>query len=337
MVVKIALNGFGRIGRTFMRAALMDKEFMEKFEVAAINDLADPQTLLTLFKYDSIHGVLKHGVKIEGENLVLNGKKIRMLAERDVSNVPWKELGVEIVLEATGIFRDRASAEEHIKAGAKKVVISAPAKGEDISLVPGVNMEKYDREKHNIISMCSCTTNCLAPVAKVLNDEFGLKKGFMTTIHAYTNDQRLHDFPHKDLRRARAAAVSIIPTTTGAAKAIGLAIPELKGKLDGISMRVPIPDGSIVDLVCELEKEVTAEEINAAMKKAAEGSLKGVLEYTEDPIVSIDVIGNPHTSIFDATSTTVMGETGTFVKILSWYDNEWGFSAKLVDLIKFIA
>ena len=336
MVIRIGINGFGRIGRTFFRAALKDKTFQEKFQVVAINDLTDAKTLAYLLKYDSIHGVLEGDIRWEEDTVVINDQKITVLKIPKPEQLPWEELDVDIVLESTGRFRDRESAEKHLKAGAKKVIISAPAKDPDVTLVLGVNEDIYDPEKHHIISMASCTTNCLAPMVKVLHENFGVKRGFMTTCHAYTNDQRLLDFPHKDLRRARAANLSIVPTTTGAAIAIGLVVPELAGKLDGIALRVPVANGSITDLVAELEREVTREEVNEAFKKASEGKLKGILQYTEDPIVSIDIIGNPHSCIIDGLSTRVLGEKDTMVKILGWYDNEWGYSCRLVDLLKFI-
>lgn len=333
-MIKVGINGFGRIGRIFFRSALQDKEFNERFEVVAVNDITNTKTLAHLLKYDSIHGVLDAKIEAKENSIVVNGKEIKVLCEKDPANLPWKDLGVEIVLESTGLFRKRADAEKHLKAGAKKVVISAPGKQPDTTLIPGINADVYDPEKHNIISMASCTTNCLAPMVKVLNKNFGIKKGFMTTCHAYTNDQRVLDLPHKDLRRARACNLSIIPTTTGAAKAIGEVIPEVAGKLDGIALRVPVGDGSIIDLVVELEKEVTKEEINSAFKKASEEELKGILQYTEEPLVSVDVIGNPYSCIFDSLSTMVIG--GNVVKVLGWYDNEWGYSVRLVDLIKYI-
>ncbi len=331
MTIKVGINGFGRIGRLVFRAALLDPGV----EVVAVNDLTDAKTLAHLVKYDSVHGRLA-GVEA-GENcFYVNGKEFKVLAERDPGALPWGELGVDVVVESTGFFTDALKAHAHIDAGAKKVIISAPAKNEDITIVLGVNDKDYDPAKHHVISNASCTTNCLAPFTKVLADEFGVKRAFMNTIHSYTNDQRILDFPHSDLRRARAAAVSIIPTSTGAAKAIGLVLPELKGKVDGMSMRVPTPDGSVVDLVAELGRDVTVEEINAAMKKAADGPMKGYLEYCADPIVSIDVVGNPASSVFDSLQTMVMGGTGNFVKCVSWYDNEWGYSNRVVDLVKLV-
>jgi len=325
--MKVGINGFGRIGRLVFRAARnSDVEFV------GINDITDAKTLAHLLKYDSVHGQYPGDVS-HGENAItVDGKKIPISAERDPASLPWKALGAEIVLECTGLFRTREAAQKHIDAGAKKVIISAPAKGHDGTFIPGINCKGYDKSKHHVISIGSCTTNCLAPVAKVLMDNFGIVKGFMTTIHSYTMDQRTLDAPHKDLRRARAAAVSMIPTTTGAAKAISEVIPELKGKMDGCAIRVPTPDGSMVDLAVILEKEVTADEINAAMKKAAatEG-LSRALEYCEDPIVSCDVIGNPHGSIFDSAMTAAQGN---FAKVFSWYDNEWGFCNRMIDMMK---
>ncbi len=331
MPTKIAINGFGRIGRLIFKIAQSDPEL----EVVAINDLTDAKTLAHLLKYDSVHGRYPLPVKAEGDVLVAGDLRVKVLAERDPSQLPWAELGVEIAVESTGVFRKRAQIEMHLKAGAKKVLLSVPAKDEiDNTIVLGVNDDDL-RPEDKIVSNASCTTNCLAPVVKVLNDKFGVKHGLMTTIHAYTNDQRLLDLPHSDLRRARAAAVSMIPTTTGAAIAVGKVIPELNGKLDGMSMRVPTSDGSIVDFVADLKTNVTVEEVNAAFKEAAEGPMKGVLEYCEDPIVSIDIVDNPHSSIFDSLSTSVM--EGNMVKILSWYDNEFGYSSRAVDVIKKMA
>lgn len=337
MTVKIAINGFGRIGRLFFRAALKDKDFERMFEVVAVNDITDSKTLAHLLKYDSVFSVLEDDVRAKESALAVKGKEIKVLAEKDPVKLPWKSMNVEYVLESTGLFTDREGASKHLLAGARKVVVSAPAKNPDVTIVIGVNENLYDPKKHNILSMASCTTNCLAPIAKVLNDKFGIEQGFVTTCHAYTNDQRLLDLPHKDLRRARAAALSIIPTTTGAAKAVAEVIPELKGKLDGLALRVPVPDGSINDFVVVLKKEVTKEEVNAVLKAASETNLKGVLQYIEDPIVSADIIGNPHSSIADGLSTNVIGGRGRMVKVLSWYDNEWGFSCRLVDLLKLMA
>ncbi len=330
MAVKVGINGFGRIGRLFLRASLNSKDF----EIAAINDLTDSKTLAHLLKYDSVHGIFKADVTHSENSISVNGKEVKIFAVTDPEKLPWKDLGVEIVLESTGRFTDKASASKHITAGAKWVIISAPAKDPDATVCMGVNEETIDPSKHKIISNASCTTNCLAPLAKVLHQEFGIVKGSMTTIHSYTNDQRILDLPHKDLRRARAAAVSMIPTTTGAAKAVGLVLPELKGKLDGMSMRVPTPNVSVVDLVAELKKNVTAEEVNAALKKAAEGKLKGILQYTDEPLVSIDFNGNEHSSIVDASVTKVI--EGNLVKVLAWYDNEVGYSTRLRDLTTYI-
>ncbi|UCD94670.1 MAG: type I glyceraldehyde-3-phosphate dehydrogenase [Candidatus Zixiibacteriota bacterium] len=326
MAVKIGINGFGRIGRLVFRAARKSN-----VEVVGINDITDAATLAHLLKYDSIHGKYQGNVGYDDNRLIVDGKPIPVMAERDPASLPWSVLGADIVIESTGLFRDKVSAGKHIAAGAKKVLISAPAKQPDGTFVPGVNDSEYDKGKHHIISIGSCTTNCLAPVARVLLDNFGIEKGYMTTIHAYTNDQRILDLPHKDLRRARAAALSMIPTTTGAAKAISEVIPQLKGKLDGGAIRVPTPDGSLVDLVVILERDASVDEINNAMKTAANGPMKGILEYTEDEIVSVDVIGNPHSSVFDSKKTMAMGK---FAKIFSWYDNEWGFSCRMLDMIR---
>ena len=324
--MKVAINGFGRIGRLTFRNLLQN----ENVEVVAINDLTDNDTLAHLLKYDSAHGRFPGEVSVEGESITVNGQKIAALSERDPEKLPWGDMGVDIVLESTGIFRDEAGAGKHLTAGAKKVIISAPAKGGIKTIVLGVNDDTLTGEE-KILSNASCTTNCLAPMAKVLHESFGgIQKGFITTIHAYTADQRLQDAPHSDLRRARAAAINIVPTTTGAAKAVGLVLPDLKGRLDGNAVRVPTITGSITDLTCVLGREVTAEEVNQAMKKASEGPMKGILEYTEDPIVSSDIIGNPHSSVFDALSTNV---NGNMVKVLSWYDNEAGYSARTADLI----
>ncbi len=326
--MKIAINGFGRIGRLVMRAGWDNRNL----DFVAINDITDAKTLAHLFKYDSIHGPLEIPVKSEGNSIVVNGKKIDVLSEKEPKNLPWNKMGIDIVVEASGRFTDRDGAAQHLTAGAKKVLISAPAKGHDVTIVLGVNQKAYDPSKHQLVSIGSCTTNCLAPVAKVLDENLGIVKGFMNTIHAYTNDQRTQDQPHKDLRRARAAAQSLIPTTTGAAKTISEVLPSLKGKLDGIAVRVPVSDGSLLDLTCLVNKETTAEEVNAAMKKAAEGELKGILEYQTDPIVSADVIGNPHSSIFDSLTTAVIGKN--LVKVLAWYDNEWGFSCRMVESLE---
>ncbi|AEW93472.1 MULTISPECIES: type I glyceraldehyde-3-phosphate dehydrogenase [Streptomycetaceae] len=330
MTIRVGINGFGRIGRNFFRAAL---EQGADLEIVAVNDLGDTATTAHLLKYDTILGRLKAEVSHTEDSITVDGHTIKVLSERNPADIPWGELGVDIVIESTGIFTKAEDAGKHLAGGAKKVIISAPAKGEDITIVMGVNNEKYDAAKDNIISNASCTTNCVAPMAKVLLENFGIVKGLMTTVHAYTNDQRILDFPHKDLRRARAAAENIIPTTTGAAKATALVIPELKGKLDGIAMRVPVPTGSVTDLVVELEREVTKEEVNAAFLKAAQGELKGILEYTEDPIVSSDIVNWPASCTFDASLTMVQGKS---VKVIGWYDNEWGYSNRLVDLTTFV-
>ena len=331
MALRVAINGYGRIGRCFHRARLNDPDI----EIVAINDLTDAKTLVHLLKYDSVHGKLEVDVDVDGDELIIGGKRIKVFSEPDPEKLPWKELEVDIVLESTGRFRDREGASKHLKAGAKRVVISAPAKEPDITIVVGVNHNEYDLSKHFIVSNASCTTNCLAPVAKVLLENFGIESGFLTTVHAYTADQRLLDAPHKDLRRARAAALSMVPTSTGAAKAVGLVIPELKGKFNGISIRVPTPDVSLIDFVCVVKKNVTVEEVNEALRKAAEGELKGILDYTEEELVSIDYTGNPHSAIVDGKSTDVIN--GNLVKILAWYDNEWGYSVRLGDLMKHMA
>ena len=329
-MIRVGINGFGRIGRNFFRASLASGA---DFEIVGINDLTDNATLAHLLKYDSILGRLDLPVTYTSDSITVGGKTIKVFEERDPANLPWGDLKADIVIESTGFFTKAADAKKHITAGAKKVIISAPATDEDITIVMGVNHDKYEASKHHVISNASCTTNCLAPMAKVLDEEFGILRGLMTTVHAYTNDQALQDQPHKDLRRARAAAISIIPTSTGAAKAISLVLPNLKGKLDGYALRVPVPTGSATDLSVELSREVTAEEINAAMKKAANGPLKGYLTYTEDPIVSADIVTDPSSCIFDAGLTKAMGST---VKVLGWYDNEWGYSNRLVDLVGFV-
>ena len=333
MVIKVGINGFGRIGRLLYRAAI---ERNANIDFVAINDLADAKTNAHLLKYDSVHGRFPGTVEAEADKLVVNGKDLKVLSQRDPAALPWKDLGVYLAVESTGLFTNREGATKHLTAGAKKVLISAPAENPDATFVLGVNENTYDPEKHNILSNASCTTNCLAPVSKVLADNFGLEKAFMTTCHSYTNDQKVQDLVHKDLRRARAAAVNIIPTSTGAAKAIGLVLPSCTGKMNGYSLRVPTPDVSIVDLTAILSKDVTKDEINAAMKKAAAGSLKGILEYTEDPIVSSDVLHSTYSSVFDAGLTMVMGEKSNFVKVFAWYDNEWGFSCRMVELIELV-
>jgi glyceraldehyde 3-phosphate dehydrogenase len=331
MAVKVGINGFGRIGRNFFRAAYKDPSL----QIVAVNDITDAKTLAHLLKYDSVHGRFEASVEAKENGIAVNGKEFQVLACKDAADLPWGRLGVEIVIECTGRYTDREGAGKHLAAGAKRVIISAPAKGEDATFVMGVNEKSFDPAKHFILSNASCTTNCLAPVAKVLLDTFGIERGLMTTIHAYTNDQKILDLPHKDLRRARAAGVSMIPTTTGAAKAVSLVIPELKGRLDGMAIRVPTPNVSVVDLTAELSRSATAEEINAAMKKASEGSMKGILQYVDEPLVSVDFNHDPASSSFDALSTKVLG--GKMVKVLSWYDNEWGYSCRLVDLAKYVA
>jgi glyceraldehyde 3-phosphate dehydrogenase len=331
MSVKVAINGFGRIGRNVFRAAQSSSEF----EIVAINDLTNPQTLAHLLKYDSIHGVLSADVSATDDSLQCGGKSVKVFSERDPAALPWKELGVDIVIESTGFFTNGKDAGKHIQAGARKVIISAPGKEVDLTVCMGVNDNLYDAAQHNIVSNASCTTNCLAPVAKVIMENFGIVKGLMTTVHAYTNDQSILDLPHSDMRRARAAALSMIPTTTGAAKAVALVLPELKGKLDGLAVRVPTPNVSLVDLVVETEKATSVEEVNAAMQAAANGPLKGILDYCTEPLVSCDFNGNPASSTVDAATTTVIG--GTMVKVMSWYDNEWGYSSRIVDLVKRMA
>ena len=331
MSVNVAINGFGRIGRNVLRAALNTPEF----EIVAINDLTSPQTLAHLLKYDSIHGIFDADVSVTDDSILVNGKKIKVCSERDPAALPWKELGVDVVIESTGFFTNGKDAGKHLQAGAKKVIISAPGKEVDLTVCMGVNDGVYDAASHNIVSNASCTTNCLAPVAKVLLENFGIVKGLMTTVHAYTNDQRILDLPHDDMRRARAAAMSMIPTTTGAAKAVSLVLPELKGKLDGLAVRVPTPNVSLVDLVVETEKTTSVEEVNAALKTAANGSLKGILDFCETPLVSIDFNGNPASSSVDAATTSVIA--GNMVKVMSWYDNEWGYSNRIVDLVKLMA
>jgi len=332
MGIKVAINGFGRIGRMVLRAISNDPKYAD-IDVCCINDLTDAATLAYLFKYDSVFGVFNGTVSHKENAITINGKEIKILAEKNPGALPWKAEGIDVVVESTGKFRDRDKVMPHLDAGAKKVIITAPAKGEDITVVLGVNEDKYDTAKHNIISNASCTTNCLAPVAKVINDVFGIEKGLMTTVHSYTNDQRLLDLPHSDFRRARAAALSMIPTTTGAAKAVALVLPELKGKLDGLSIRVPTPDVSVVDFVCTVKTQTTAEDVNKALREAANGKLKGILQVCDEELVSIDFKGNNHSSIVDAPSTAVIG--GNLVKILSWYDNEWGYSCRVVDLIQY--
>ena len=334
MSVKVAINGFGRIGRLVYRQSLKHDEI----DIVAVNDLTDPKMLAHLLKYDSVHGVFPGEVKVDGSRIIAGEDSFEVLNQRDPLKLPWKEMGVDIVVESTGFFRTREKAAYHLQAGAKKVIISAPAKGDpgaDLTVVIGVNSDQYDSKKHQIVSTASCTTNCLAPVAKIINDTFGIETGVMTTIHAYTNDQRILDLPHSDMRRARSAAINVIPTTTGAAVAVSLVIPELKGKLDGMAVRVPVPDGSLVDLVCVLKKDATAEEVNRAVKEASETSMKGVLQYTDEPLVSSDIVGNPHSSIFDSGITKMIGPR--LLKVLSWYDNELGYSSRMVDMLVLMA
>jgi glyceraldehyde 3-phosphate dehydrogenase len=331
MAIKVAINGFGRIGRNVFRAALGDREL----EFVAVNDITNAKTLAHLLKYDSIHGVLQAEVQAKDDAIVVNGREVKICAQRDPAALPWKELGVQVVIESTGRFTDKAGASKHLQAGAKKVIISAPAKDPDVTIVLGVNEKMYDPDKHAIISNASCTTNCLAPIAKVIMENFGIRHGLMTTIHSYTNDQQILDLPHEDLRRARAAALSQIPTSTGAAKAVGLVLPALQGKMHGLAIRVPTANVSLVDLVVETERVVTVEEVNAALRKAADGELKGILGFCEEPLVSVDFCGNPLSSIVDGLSTSVVD--GTLIKVLSWYDNEWGYSSRIHDLVKFIA
>jgi len=331
MSVKVGINGFGRIGRVFFRAAREAKGI----EIVAVNDLANAKTLAHLLKYDSIHGIFQEEVVVKGDAFFVNGQEVKVCSIKDPAALPWRELGVEIVVESTGLFRDRVTSAKHLAAGAKKVIITAPAPDPDVTIVLGVNDKEYDPKKHHLVSNASCTTNCLAPVAKILLDRFGIRHGFCSTIHSYTNDQPVHDFPHKDLRRARAAAVSMIPTTTGAATAVGLVLPKLKGKLDGIAIRVPTANVSVIDLVAELEKPTTPEVINDAFREAAAGALKGILAVVDEPLVSADFNGNPHSSIVDLPSTALID--GSLVKILSWYDNEWGYSCRVRDLITLMA
>jgi glyceraldehyde 3-phosphate dehydrogenase (phosphorylating) len=332
MAIRAAINGFGRIGRNVLRSAKQSGQ--TEIDFVAVNDLTDSGTLAHLLRYDSVHGRYPGTVEVSDGGLVVDGDEIRVLSERDPAALPWADLGIDVVIESTGHFRDHAGASKHITSGAKKVIISAPGKGEDITIVLGVNQDAYDAENHHIISNASCTTNCLAPVVKVLTDEFGFRHGLMTTIHSYTNDQRILDLPHSDLRRARAAAVSMIPTTTGAAKATGLVLPEVAGRIDGMAIRVPTADVSIVDLVAEVDKDVTEEQVNAAFRVAADGAMKGILGVSDEPLVSVDYTGDPHSSTVDALSTAVMD--GRMVKVISWYDNEWGYSSRVVDLVGFV-
>ncbi len=331
MAVKVGINGFGRIGRNFFRAAMRQGADLD---FVAVNDITDAGTLAHLLKYDSVLGTLDADIGVSDEGLRVDGDELKVLAERDPGALPWKELGAEIVIESTGLFTDRESSQKHLEAGAQKVIVSAPAKGDDITIVLGVNDQDYDPASHHVISNASCTTNCVVPMASVVEEAFGIDRALMTTCHAYTNDQNLLDLPHKDLRRARAAAINIVPASTGAAKATSLAIPKLKGKMDGMAFRVPVPVGSVTDLVCLLEREATEEEINEAFRAAAEGRLRGILKYTEDPLVSSDIVGDPHSCVFDALSTMAIGN---MVKVIGWYDNEWGFSNRLVELTQLVA
>jgi len=333
-LVRVGINGFGRIGRNFYRAALEHEAFGKDLEIVAVNDIAPVDSLAYMLKWDSVYGKLGKEVRVDGAGISVGGKRFEVTQVKDPAEIPWGKLGAEIVLESTGLFTEREKAVKHLTAGVRKVLIAAPAKGPDITLVLGVNYDMYDKAKHNVVSMASCTTGSLAPPAKIINDRFGIEKGMMTTIHSYTADQRLIDLPHKDLRRGRAAALSIIPTSTGAAKAIGEVVPALKGKLNGFALRVPTPCGSVTDLSFALSKEATAEEINAALKEAANGPMKGIMEYCTEPIVSADIVGNSHSSVIDSLSTMVIGGRGSFGKILSWYDNEWGYSNRLVDLLQ---
>jgi glyceraldehyde 3-phosphate dehydrogenase len=336
MVANIAINGFGRIGRCFVRAALADREFLQIARILGINDLTDAKTLAHLFKYDSTFGRYEGVVEANENEIVINGHIMKVFSEKDPLKLPWKDLMIDLVIESTGKFNDAKEAVKHMTAGAKKVIISAPATSPDATVLLGINDNIYDNSKHHVISMASCTTNCLAPVLKTLNDKFGIERGYMTTCHAYTNDQRILDLPHEDLRRARAAMMSIIPTSTGAAKAIGSVIPELNGKMDGMALRVPVSNGSIIDVVLTLKREVTKDEVNKVLKNSSDTNLKGIMAYTEEPIVSSDIIGESHSSIIDGLSTMVLGEKSNLVKVLSWYDNEWSFACRLVDLVKFI-
>jgi len=337
MIANIAINGFGRIGRCFLRAAMSDKEFSNIANIVAINDLTDAKTLAHLFKYDSTFGKYAGKVEAKDNEILVDEQRIKVISEKDPLMLPWKDLKIDIVIESTGKFNDAKEAKKHISAGARKVIISAPAKNPDVTVLIGINDNLYNNTRHDVISMASCTTNCLAPLLKTINDKFGIDRGYMTTCHAYTSDQRILDLPHKDLRRARAAMMSIIPTSTGAAKAIGTVIPELNGKMDGMALRVPVSNGSIVDVVLTLQKEVTREEVNQALKDSSESELKGIMAYTEEPLVSSDIIGESNSSIVDGLSTMVLGTKNNLVKVMSWYDNEWSFACRLIDLVKFIS
>ncbi len=335
-MIRVAINGFGRIGRNVFRAALKHPWYGEKFEIIAVNDLGNTKILAHLLKYDSIYGRFEGEVVAQDNTIEVNGRTIYFYSQVNPERLPWRQHEIDVVIESTGLFRNREDASKHLTAGAKKVIISAPAKNPDLTVVLGVNEHLYDPDKHHIISNASCTTNSIAPPAKVLHESFGIEKGFLTTVHSYTGDQRILDFPHKDFRRARAAATSIIPTTTGAAKAVAMVIPELEGRLDGMAIRVPTPDGSLTDFTCMLRRETSVDEVNQVLKQASVDRLKGIIEYTEEPIVSVDIIGNPHSAIIDGLSTRVIGGRGNFVKILSWYDNEWGYSCRVVDLVNYL-
>lgn len=335
-MIKVGINGFGRIGRNVLRAALQHSQYGKEFEICAVNDLGNTEILTHLLKYDSIYGKFNGELFPKENGIEINGKLLEFFSQVNPSNIPWGKNDIDIVIESTGVFRTREGASKHLQAGAKKVIISAPAKDPDITVVLGVNEQHYDPTKHHIISNASCTTNSLAPPVKILHERFGIEKGFMTTIHSYTGDQRILDFPHKDLRRARAASVSIIPTTTGAAKAVSLVIPEMAGRIDGLAVRVPTPDGSLTDFTCQLNQNVTKEDINAALQEASQNHLKGILQYSEEPLVSVDIIGNPHSSIIDGLMTAVIGGSGNMAKIFSWYDNEWGYCCRIVDLINYL-
>jgi glyceraldehyde 3-phosphate dehydrogenase len=332
LTLKVGINGFGRIGRVFYRAALKRQA---KIDIVAVNDVVDSRTLGHLLKFDSIHGKLNADLKCSEDSFTVNGKETKVFSARDPSGIPWRQVGVDVVLESTGLFTKREDASKHLSSGASKVIITAPSKNPDVTIIPGVNDEEYDSKKHSVISMGSCTTNCVVPVAKVLEDNFGIVRGFMLTVHAYTNDQRVLDLPHRDLRRARAAGLSIIPTTTGAAAAVGMVMPRLKGKLDGVALRVPVSNGSVLDMTTELARDVSVDSVNEAFRKAAEGELKPIMEYSTDPLVSVDIIGNPHSAIFDSLSTMVVEKK--MAKVLAWYDNEWGYSCRLLDLLETIA
>jgi len=335
-MIRVGINGFGRIGRNVLRAALHHSQYGKEFEILAVNDLGNTEILAHLLKYDSIYGKFDGEINTKDNGIEINGKLIEFFSQVNPKNIAWGKLDIDVVIESTGVFNTREGSSKHLEAGAKKVIISAPAKDPDLTVVFGVNEQLYDANKHNIVSNASCTTNSLAPPVKVLNENFGIEKGFMTTIHSYTGDQRILDFPHKDLRRARAASVSIIPTTTGAAKAVSLVIPEMKGKIDGLAIRVPTPDGSLTDFTCLLKRDITKEKLNNVLKEASNTYLKGIMQYSEEPLVSVDIIGNPHSAIIDGLSTKVIGDQGNLVKIFSWYDNEWGYSCRIIDLVNYM-